>query len=127
VIRESDIITLHLPLTPDSRDLLAAPEFARMERQPIIINTARGGLVNEADLAAALEAGQVRGIGFDTLTKEPPAPGNPLMQIAERPNVIITPHCAWASDSAMQTLWDQLISNIEKFQQGEPVNLVNPG
>ena len=126
VIRESDIITLHLPLTPDSRDLLAAPEFAAMERKPIIINTARGGLVNETDLAAALDAGQVRGIGFDTLTKEPPGLDNPLMQVADRPNVIITPHAAWASDTAMQTLWDQVIANIEAFHHGAPTNTVTP-
>lgn len=126
VIRESDIITLHIPLTPDSRDLIGAPEFAVMERRPIIINTARGGLVNEADCAAALKAGQIRGIGFDCLTKEPPVDDNPLMKIADQPNVIITPHCAWASDTAMQTLWDQVITNIEAFQRGEPSNAVTP-
>jgi len=126
VIRESDIITLHLPLTPDSRDLLAAPEFAQMTRRPIIINTARGGLVNEADCAAALQAGQIRGIGFDCLTQEPPADDDPLMKIADRPNVIITPHCAWASDTAMQTLWDQVIANIENYQRGAPSNAVTP-
>ncbi len=126
VMRESDIITLHLPLTPDSRDLLAAPEFAVMERKPIIINTARGGLVNEADLVAALDAGQVRGIGFDTMTKEPPGLDNPLMQIADRPNVIITPHCAWASDTAMQTLWNQVIANIEAFHREGEANVVSP-
>jgi len=123
VIRESDVITLHCPLTPETRNLIAAPELAAMERKPIIINTARGGLVNEADLAAALAAGQVRAIGFDTLTKEP---DNPLMQIADQPNVIITPHAAWASDTAMQTLWDQVIANIEAFQRDGAANIVSP-
>jgi len=126
VIRESDVITLHCPLTPETRNLIAAPELAAMERKPIIINTARGGLVNEADLAAALAAGQVRAIGFDTLTKEPPEPDNPLMQIAGQPNVIITPHAAWASDTAMQTLWDQVIANIEAFQRNGAANIVSP-
>jgi len=126
VIRGADIISLHLPLTPHTRDLIAAPEFAQMTRRPIIINTARGGLVNEADCAAALEAGQIRGIGFDCLTSEPPRADNPLMAIADRPNVIITPHAAWASDTAMQTLWDQVIANIEAFQRGEPANAVTP-
>jgi len=126
VIREADIISLHLPLTPHTRDLIAAPEFAQMTRRPVLINTARGGLVNEADCAAAVEAGQVRGIGFDCLTSEPPRADNPLMAIADRPNVIITPHCAWASDTAMQTLWDQVIANIEAFQRGEPANAVTP-
>lgn len=127
VLRESDIVSLHLPLTPETRDLIAAPEFAQMTRSPILINTARGGLVNEADLVAALDAGQIRAIGFDCLTSEPPGEGNPLMAIAGRPNVIITPHCAWASDTAMQTLWDQVIANIEAFQRGEPANAVTPG
>jgi glycerate dehydrogenase len=126
VLGEADIISLHLPLTPETRDLIAAPEFAQMTRRPIIINTARGGLVNEADCASAVEAGQIRGIGFDCLTSEPPRADNPLMAIADRPNVIITPHCAWASDTAMQTLWDQVIANIEAFQRGEPANAVTP-
>ncbi|RIA56421.1 D-2-hydroxyacid dehydrogenase [Dichotomicrobium thermohalophilum] len=126
VIRESDIISLHTPLTPETRNLIARDEFTVMQRRPIIINTARGGLVNEADLVSALDAGQVRAIGFDCLTREPPAADNPLMAIADRPNVIITPHSAWASDTAMQTLWDQVIANIEAFQRGEPVNVVTP-
>ena len=126
MLREADIISLHLPLTPETRDLIARRRIRRDAAPPIIINTARGGLVNEADCAAALEAGQIRGIGFDCLTKEPPVADNPLMAIADRPNVIITPHCAWASDTAMQTLWDQVITNIEAFQRGEPANAVTP-
>ena len=124
VLAESDIITLHCPLTPATRNMLAAPEFAKMKRKPLLINTARGGLVNEADLVAALDAGQVSGIGFDCLTSEPPVPGNPLMTVAHRSNVIVTPHVAWASDEAMQTLWDQAIGNIECFVAGSPRHVV---
>jgi glycerate dehydrogenase len=124
MLSESDIISLHCPLTPHTRNLLAMPEFHQMTRRPVIINTARGGLVNEADLVRALDDGLIGGIGFDCLTSEPPRADNPLLAVAGRPNVIITPHCAWASATAMQTLWDQVIANIESFQSGAPANVV---
>ena len=124
MLATSDVITLHSPLTPQTRDMIAMPEFQAMKRRPLIINTARGGLVNEADLVRALDAGLVGGIGFDVIDGEPPAPGNPLMQVASRPNVIITPHVAWASDEAQQTLADQLMDHIENFVAGRPTNLV---
>ena len=104
VIETSDVITLHAPLMPGTRNMIAAAEFAKMKRKPIIINTARGGLVDEADMVNALEQGRISGIGFDVLTVEPPAPDNPLLRVLERPDVIVTPHVAWASDAAMQTL-----------------------
>lgn len=125
VLAESDVITLHCPLTPATRNMLAMPEFRKMKRKPLLINTARGGLVNEADLVTALDEGLVSGIGFDCLTSEPPTDDNPLMKIADRPNVIVTPHVAWASDEAMQTLWDQAIGNIECFVAGTPRHAVN--
>lgn len=124
VIEESDIITLHCPLTPETKNLLAMPEFRQMRRRPLIINTGRGGLVNEVDLVAALDEGLISGIGFDCLTSEPPRPDNPLLAVLDRPNVIVTPHNAWASDTAMQTLWDQVIANIEAFWRGAPQNVV---
>lgn len=124
VIARSDILTLHAPLMPSTRDTLAAPEFAAMTKQPIIINCGRGGLVNEADLVAALDAGQISGIGFDCLTTEPPQPDNPLMSVLERPNVIVTPHTAWASDEAQIEVWDQVIDHIQNFHAGTPSNRV---
>jgi glycerate dehydrogenase len=124
VLAASDIITLHAPLMPSTRNLLAMPEFRQMARRPLLINVARGGLVHEADLVQALDEGLVTGIGFDCLTSEPPAQDHPFWRILERPNVIVTPHVAWASDEAMQTLWDQLIDNIEGFQRGAPQNVV---
>lgn len=124
MLETSDVITLHSPLTPQTRGMLAMPEFEAMKRSPLIVNTARGGLVNEADLVRALEAGLVSGVGFDVLDGEPPSPGNPLMQLASRPNVIITPHVAWASREAQQTLADQLMDNVEHFFGGQPKNLV---
>lgn len=122
VIEQSDVITLHAPLTPSTRDTLAAAEFARMTKKPLIINCGRGGLVNEADLVAALDSGQIAGAGFDCLTSEPPRADNPLMSILERPNVIVTPHTAWASDEAQLEVWDQVIGSINGYKDGVPVN-----
>jgi len=125
VIATSDIITLHSPLTPETKNMIAMPEFRAMKRKPLIVNTARGGLVNEADLVEALDAGLISGAGFDVLTSEPPSPDNPLLRIANRPNVIVTPHVAWASDEAQQALADQLMDNVESFLAGRPTNLVS--
>lgn len=124
VIRSSDVITLHAPLTPQSRDMIAAPEFAAMQRRPLIVNTARGGLVNEADLAAALEAGRVAGAAFDVVSVEPPPPDHPFMRLLGRPDFILTPHVAWASREAIQSLVDQLFENIAAYVEGRPRNLV---
>jgi glycerate dehydrogenase len=124
VLDVSDVVTLHCPLTPTTRNMIAAPEFARMGRKPLLINCARGGLVSEADLVQALDKGQIAGAGFDCLTSEPPRPDNPLLKILDRPNVVVTPHTAWASDEAMQALWNQVIEHIENFHRGTPSNRV---
>ncbi len=124
VIGTADVITLHCPLNDQTRNLIGAREFGLMRKRPLLINTGRGGLVDEAALVAALDAGQVSGAGFDVLTKEPPGPDHPLRRIAARPNVILTPHVAWASAEAIQGLADQLIANIEGFCRGEPRNVV---
>jgi glycerate dehydrogenase len=104
--------------------MIAMPEFQAMKRRPLIINTARGGLVDEADLVRALEAGHISGAGFDVADGEPPAPDHPLMRAAARPDVILTPHVAWASDEAQQALADQLMDNIQNFVAGRPTNQV---
>ncbi|CAO3454089.1 D-2-hydroxyacid dehydrogenase [Azospirillum largimobile] len=124
VLETSDVITLHSPLTPETRGMIAMPEFRQMKRKPLIINTARGGLVVEEDLVTALDEGLVGGAGFDVTMPEPPPADSPLMRIAGRPNVIVTPHLGWASDEAQQALADQLIDNIENFVAGSPSNLV---
>ncbi len=123
IIRESDVITLHAPLTPETRNMIGRDELARMKRDAILINTARGGLVDEAALAEALTAGTIGGAGFDVLTSEPPRDDNPLLAL-DLPNLIITPHVAWASRQAMQILADQLVDNIEAFVAGRPQNVV---
>jgi glycerate dehydrogenase len=124
VLETSDVITLHSPLLPATRDMIGMAEFAKMKRRPLLINTARGGLVVEKDLVQALDAGLISGAGFDCLTAEPPPPGHPLMAILDRPNVIVTPHVGWASQEAMQTLWSQVIGLIEGFHCGQPRNVV---
>ncbi|MGB0664686.1 MAG: D-2-hydroxyacid dehydrogenase [Pontibacterium sp.] len=124
-LRQSDVISLHCPLNDQTRYLLAMDEFKKMARKPILINTGRGGLVNEEDTIEALNQGLLAGIGFDCITTEPMPNSHPFCAIMDRPNVIITPHVAWASEEAMQTLWDQVVSHIENFAAGTPSNLLN--
>jgi glycerate dehydrogenase len=94
-----------------------------MKKSSILINTARGGLVDEQALAEALTNGVIAGAGFDVLSKEPPVPENPLLRL-RLPNFVLTPHVAWASGGAMQTLADMLVDNIEAFVAGNPKNVV---
>jgi glycerate dehydrogenase len=125
VLETCDVLTLHSPLTPQTRGMIGLTEFCAMKRRPLLVNTARGGLVDEAALVTALDEGMISGAGFDVAAAEPPAPDDPMMRIAGRPNVILTPHVAWASDEAQQTLADQLIDNIEHFVAGKASNLVS--
>ncbi len=124
VIETSDVITLHAPLTPKTKNVLAMTEFRRMKRKPFIINTARGGLVDERDLATALRDGLIAGAGFDVVTTEPLPDDHVFQDLLDMPNFILTPHVAWASREAMQALCDQLIDNIENFVRGKPSNVV---
>ncbi|MFD2367177.1 D-2-hydroxyacid dehydrogenase [Pseudoduganella sp. GCM10020061] len=114
LLRQSDIVTLHAPLTPDTRHKIGAGQLSLMKPDALLINTARGGLVDEAALAGALRDGRIGGAGFDVLSAEPPSPDNPLLQLRQ-PNFILTPHCAWGSAQAMQRLADILIDNIESL------------
>lgn len=124
VLRDSDIITLHCPLIPATRNMIAGPEFDLMQRKPLIINTARGGLVDELALVQALREGKISGAGFDVTVQEPPSEDHPFMELRDAPNFILTPHVAWASDEAVQSLTDQLVDNIEAFVSGQPRNVV---
>jgi glycerate dehydrogenase len=123
-LRQADILTLHCPLNERTRNMIAAPEFAQMERSPLLVNTARGGLVDESAVGAALDAGQISGAAFDVTCVEPPPADHPFMALLDRPNFILTPHVAWASTEAIQSLADQLIDNVEAFAAGRPVNVV---
>jgi glycerate dehydrogenase len=123
VLSESDVLSLHCPMTPTTHEMIGINELRKMKRSSLLINTARGGLVNEAALIQALDEGLIAGAGVDVLTSEPPESGHPLLKL-QRPNFILTPHVAWASDGAMQLLADQLIDNIEAWVAGSPQNLV---
>jgi glycerate dehydrogenase len=123
VLAESDVISLHCPLMPATRNLIDLAALKKMKRTALLINTARGGLVEEAALIQALDQGLIAGAGFDVLTVEPPRNGHPLLDV-RRPNFILTPHIAWASDGAMQFLADQLIDNIDLWAAGKPQHLV---
>jgi glycerate dehydrogenase len=123
LLAESDVLTLHCPLLPGTRNLIGEAELRVMKPTAILINTARGGLVDERALARALQEGWIAGAGIDVLTTEPPREGNPLLEL-QLPNLIVTPHIAWASLGAMQFLADQLIDNIDAWSRGAPQNLV---
>jgi len=123
LLADSDVLTLHCPLLPATRNMIGAAQLRAMKRSSILINTARGGLVDERALVHALQEGWIAGAGFDVLTVEPPSEGNPLLEL-RLPNLIVTPHIAWASQGAMQFLADQLIDNIDAWAAGTPQNLV---
>lgn len=124
VLEESDILSLHLPLTRETAGLIGADELASMKPGALLINTARGGIVDEAALADALRSGHLGGAGIDVLSREPPSPDNPLLA-PETPNLILTPHVAWASIESRQRLLDGIAGNILAFRRGKPRNCVN--
>ena len=122
-VRTADALSLHCPLTPETANMIGEAELQQMKPGAILINCGRGGLVDEAALVAALKYGQIGGAGFDVLTQEPPRDGNPLLK-ARLPNLIVTPHIAWASQEAANRLFDILLDNINRFVAGNPQNLV---
>ncbi len=124
VLRRSDVLSLHCPLTEATRNLIGAADLQLMKPTAILINTARGALVDEVALVGALKDGTIGGAGVDVLRVEPPASSNVLLE-EKRPNLIVTPHVAWASREAMQVLADQVIDNLEAFVRGQPRNLVS--
>jgi glycerate dehydrogenase len=112
-----------VPLTPATRNLIGATELARMKPSAILINSARGGVVDEIALVAALRAGQLAGAAVDVLTTEPPPAEHPLLT-ANLPNLLVTPHIAWASRQAQQRMADEVVENIAAFLRGEHRNRV---
>ena len=123
LLPQVDALTLHCPLTPETRGLIGEWELALMRRDAVLINAARGGIVDEAALAKALRLGALGGAGVDVLTEEPPAHGNPLLE-ADIPNLIVTPHNAWASRESRQRMVQQLVENIQAFVSGHPMRVV---
>ena len=122
-LRLSDVISLHCPLNDETTNLIGALELKTMKRNALLINAARGALIDESALIEALRSGQLAGAGIDVLREEPPRQGNPLLD-RDLPNLIVTPHVAWASAEAVQALADQVIDNLEAFVAGNPQNLL---
>jgi glycerate dehydrogenase len=121
LFRRSDVLSLHCPLTPETRGLVNRTRLGQMKSTAFLINTARGPLVDEAALAAALNEGRIAGAGLDVLSVEPPPANNPLLGAR---NCFITPHVAWASRSARQRLLEVTLANVRAFLAGKPQNVV---
>ena len=123
-LAESDIISLHCPLTDNTEGLFDENAFKKMKSSAILINTARGGLIDDHALIKAIEDKAIAGAAIDVLNQEPPDSDHPLMQ-KQYSNLIITPHIAWAAREARQRALDRIAENIEAFQNNTPINVVN--
>ena len=121
LFRDSDVLSLHCPLTPETKAIVSAARLSQMKRSAYLLNTSRGPLIDEAALAAALERGVIAGAGLDVVSVEPPAAGNPLFGAK---NCIVTPHIAWATRAARQRLIAEVVANVAAFQAGTPKNVV---
>lgn len=119
--KEADIVTLHCPLTADNKEFVNTALLKTMKPDAFLINTSRGPLINELDLAEALKDGVIGGAALDVLSTEPPAAGNPL---PGAPNTIITPHIAWATKSARERLLNGVVNNLKGYLEGKPVNVI---
>ena len=119
----SDVLSLHCPLTEDTREIINARSLSHMKHGALIINTGRGPLVNEYDVAEALKSGQLGGYGTDVMCQEPPSEDNPLFTA---PNAYVTPHIAWATEEARARLMDIAVGNVKAFINGNPINVINP-
>jgi glycerate dehydrogenase len=117
LLPQADVLSLHCPLTPHTTGLIGAAELARMKRDAVLINTARGALLDAAALVEALRAGRLGGAGIDVLEQEPPVDGSPLLA-SDIPNLIVTPHVAWAAREARQRCLDEMAANVEDYRRG---------
>ncbi|KAB0463363.1 D-2-hydroxyacid dehydrogenase [Vibrio kanaloae] len=124
VLQQADAISLHCPLTEATRNLISERELAMMKPSTVLINAGRGGLVDEQALVEALKNHEIAGAGMDVFTQEPADNSNPLLANSRLPNLLLTPHVAWGSDSSIQKLSDILMDNIDGFVAGKPQNLV---
>ena len=120
-IEQADVLSLHCPLTEKTANLINKLTLAQLKPNCILINTGRGGLINEKDLLAALTNEQILAAGLDVAQTEPPSPNDTIWQLAQLPNVIVTPHVAWAADDSMQRLIDQILNKIDDFIDQRPI------
>jgi len=125
VLRCADVVSIHCPLSDETRDLITLEDLRAMKRDALLINTARGGIVNEQHLADALRKGLIGGAAVDTLDQEPPPPDHPLLA-ADIPRLLVTPHNAWASRNARQAALNQLADVVNAFAGAAPINVVEP-
>lgn len=123
LLAESDIVTLHVPLNPSTEKMIGEKELAKMKKSAILINTARGKVVDEAALIKALQKKQIRGAGLDVFEKEPLPADHPLTKLE---NVVLTPHIGFVTQEALEKAISVCVANIEKYINGEPQNVVNP-
>ena len=124
LLAQSDIVTLHCPLTETTRGMIGAKEISQMKPGAMLINTARGPLLDEQAVALGLLSGHLGGVALDVLSVEPPAPNHPLLQLSV-PNLIITPHITWAAEDGMSRLMQGVSGNLEAFKRGAPINVVS--
>ncbi|CAE6743696.1 D-2-hydroxyacid dehydrogenase [Paraburkholderia haematera] len=124
VTRSADVLSLHCPLTEATRNLIDAPTLRAMKRGALLVNSARGGLVDSAALVEALATGHLGGAALDVLPQEPPDPHEPLLTCAH-PNLIVTPHISWAATNAANRLNAGIEANLAAFHAGAPINVVN--
>jgi glycerate dehydrogenase len=119
LLRNSDVISIHCPLTETTRNMIGYGQLCTMKKEAILINAGRGGIVNEAGLAKALDEGRIAAAALDVLEKEPPEPTNPLFRISQPEKLFITPHIAWASRESRERLMEGIVRNIEEYLKGE--------
>lgn len=124
VIEQSDILTLHCPLTPATQGMIGQAEIAHMKPGALLINTARGPLINEQAVVDGLISGHLAGAALDVILTEPPTGQEPILKL-EHPNLLITPHVAWAAEDGLARLVDGILANLEAYHQGRPVNVVS--
>ena len=123
VLAQSDVLTLHCPLTPQTQQMINLQALTQMKPSALLINTARGGLINESELAHALRQGVIAGAALDVLSSEPPAVDHPLLH-AQVPHLLLTPHIAWASQQGVSNLLRGIEGNLDGFWQGQPRHVV---
>ena len=121
LLTQSDVVSLHCAATPETERIVDREALGRMKRTALLVNTARGSLVDERALVRALEDGQIAGAGLDVLEVEPPAPDNPLLRL---PNVVLTPHVGWMAREALERLHAQIVANVAAYLDDSPTNVV---